>query len=71
MYYFSLFLCPLITVSLLHCTYRIKLHERKEAKNKKEDVVPKGAVPAYLLDRYISESVCACVHVYLFSLCIQ
>lgn len=30
---------------------RIKMHEQKETKNKKEDVVPKGAVPAYLLDR--------------------
>ena len=30
---------------------QIKMHEKKEAKNKKEDVVPKGAVPAYLLDR--------------------
>lgn len=30
---------------------QIKMHEKKETKNKKEDVVPKGAVPAYLLDR--------------------
>ena len=30
---------------------QIKLHEQKETKNKREDVVPKGAVPAYLLDR--------------------
>lgn len=30
---------------------KIKMHEQKETKNKKEDVVPKGAVPAYLLDR--------------------
>lgn len=30
---------------------RIKMHEKKETKTKKEDVVPKGAVPAYLLDR--------------------
>lgn len=32
---------------------QIKMHEQKETKNKKEDVVPQGAVPAYLLDRYI------------------
>lgn len=30
---------------------QIKMHEQKETKNKREDVVPKGAVPAYLLDR--------------------
>ena len=30
---------------------KIRMHEMKETKNKKEDVVPKGAVPAYLLDR--------------------
>ncbi len=30
---------------------QIKMHEQKKAKNKKEDIVPKGAVPAYLLDR--------------------
>ncbi len=30
---------------------KIKMHEVKETKQKKEDVVPKGAVPAYLLDR--------------------
>lgn len=30
---------------------RIKMHEKRETKNKREDVVPKGAVPAYLLDR--------------------
>lgn len=30
---------------------KIRMHELKETKNKKEDVVPKGAVPAYLLDR--------------------
>ena len=32
---------------------KIRIHETKETKNKKEDVVPKGAVPAYLLDRYV------------------
>lgn len=31
---------------------QIKMHEQKETKNKKEEAVPKGAVPAYLLDRY-------------------
>lgn len=30
---------------------KIRTHELKESKNKKEDVVPKGAVPPYLLDR--------------------
>lgn len=30
---------------------KIKMHEQKETKNKKEDMVPKGAIPAYLLDR--------------------
>ena len=30
---------------------KIKVHEERQTKNKKEDVVPKGAVPAYLLDR--------------------
>ncbi|KAL5482084.1 hypothetical protein EMCRGX_G022367 [Ephydatia muelleri] len=30
---------------------KIKAHEEKQVKSKKEDVVPKGAVPAYLLDR--------------------
>ena len=30
---------------------QIKMHEQKETKNKREDAVPKGAVPAYLLDR--------------------
>ena len=32
---------------------RIKMHEKRETKNKKEEVVPEGAVPAYLLDRCI------------------
>ena len=30
---------------------RIKMHEQRQTKNKEEGVVPKGAVPAYLLDR--------------------
>jgi ribosome biogenesis protein NSA2 len=30
---------------------KIKMHEKKETRNKKEDEVPAGAVPAYLLDR--------------------
>lgn len=30
---------------------QIKMHEQKETKNKREDAVPEGAVPAYLLDR--------------------
>lgn len=36
---------------------KIRMHEKRETKNKKEDVVPDGAVPAYLLDR--------CVHALL------
>ena len=32
---------------------KIKIHEKQQTKNKKEDVIPKGAVPAYLLDRCI------------------
>lgn len=31
--------------------YRIKQHEQQKTKSKKEDVVPQGAVPPYLLDR--------------------
>lgn len=31
--------------------YRIKQHEQQKTKNKKEEVVPQGAVPPYLLDR--------------------
>lgn len=31
---------------------KIKMHEKRETKNKKEEVVPEGAVPAYLLDRW-------------------
>ena len=31
---------------------KIRVHEERQTKNKREDVVPKGAVPAYLLDRY-------------------
>ena len=30
---------------------RIKQHEERQTKNKKEGVVPEGAVPPYLLDR--------------------
>jgi ribosome biogenesis protein NSA2 len=30
---------------------RMKLHEERQSTKKSEDVVPKGAVPAYLLDR--------------------
>ena len=30
---------------------RIKQHEERKTKNKREDVVPQGAVPPYLLDR--------------------
>jgi ribosome biogenesis protein NSA2 len=29
----------------------MKLHEERQSTKKSEDVVPKGAVPAYLLDR--------------------
>eukprot|EP01066_Platyproteum_vivax_P001970 Platyproteum_vivax@DN12445_c0_g1_i1.p1 len=29
----------------------IRIHQQKDAKQKKEDEVPKGAIPAYLLDR--------------------
>lgn len=31
--------------------YRIKQHEQQKTKNKREEVVPQGAVPPYLLDR--------------------
>ena len=31
---------------------KIRMHEQRQTKNKREDIVPKGAVPAYLLDRY-------------------
>jgi ribosome biogenesis protein NSA2 len=31
---------------------KIRMHEERQTKSKREDVVPKGAVPAYLLDRY-------------------
>ena len=30
---------------------RLAIHEEKKNKHKKEDVVPDGAVPAYLMDR--------------------
>lgn len=30
---------------------KIRVHEERQTKNKREDVVPKGAIPAYLLDR--------------------
>ena len=33
---------------------KIRMHEQRQTKNKREDVVPKGAIPAYLLDRYTS-----------------
>lgn len=32
---------------------KIRMHEERQTKNKREDVVPKGAVPAYLLDRWV------------------
>lgn len=32
------------------------MHEHRQTNNKREDVVPKGAVPAYLLDRYVKAS---------------
>lgn len=31
--------------------YRIRQHEQRKTKSKKEEVVPQGAVPPYLLDR--------------------
>ena len=31
----------------------MKLHEERQTTKKSEDVVPKGAVPAYLLDRFV------------------
>ena len=46
-YLSSLFLSSFLFLS----SKRIKLHEKKESKNKKEEATPKGAVPAYLLDR--------------------
>ena len=30
---------------------RMKMHEERKTTKKSDDVVPKGAVPAYLLDR--------------------
>jgi len=33
------------------------MHEQRQTKNKREDVVPKGAVPAYLLDRCATTTV--------------
>lgn len=36
---------------LLSAFSRIKMHEQKTAKEKDADVIPEGAVPAYLLDR--------------------
>ena len=51
------------------CSLRIKMHEKRETKNKQEDVVPKGAVPAYLLDRYVCLSVCLSVRHMSFLLC--
>ncbi len=30
---------------------RIKMHQEKDRKRKEDDVIPKGAVPSYLLDR--------------------
>ena len=38
---------------LSHSQHRIKMHEQRQTNNKREDVVPKGAVPAYLLDRCV------------------
>ena len=40
-----------------HIHHRIKMHEQRQTKNKREDVVPKGAVPAYLLDRCATTTV--------------
>ena len=31
--------------------FRIKMHEERQTKQKTDDNVPEGAVPAYLLDR--------------------
>ena len=31
------------------------MHEKRETKNKREDTIPKGAIPAYLLDRSINQ----------------
>lgn len=36
-----------------HSQHRIKMHEQRQTNTKREDVVPKGAVPAYLLDRCV------------------
>ncbi len=33
---------------------RIKMHQEKDRKRKEDDVIPKGAVPSYLLDRQTS-----------------
>ena len=34
-----------------HNHFRLKMHEERKTKQKKDDQVPEGAVPAYLLDR--------------------
>ena len=42
---------------------KIKMHEKRQTKNKREDIVPQGAVPAYLLDRCDkSLAYLVCVH---------
>ena len=40
-----------------HSQHRIKMHEQRQTNSKREDVVPKGAVPAYLLDRCVKPHV--------------
>lgn len=49
--YVSSMLCMSNYQSVCVCA-RIKLHAEKSSKKKKEEVVPDGAVPAYLLDRW-------------------
>ena len=43
------------------------MHEQRQTNNKREDVVPKGAVPAYLLDRYVKPSCNTLVNFYIAS----
>lgn len=45
---------------------KIRVHEEHETTNKREDVVPKGAVPAYLLDRYALACACTVVLIVTF-----
>ena len=51
--------------------YRIKLHDERQTTRRREDVVPDGAVPAYLLDRSVWLGHSVGVAVYLHPLSVQ